>query len=427
MKKYENLSRTELENLLGELESSYNAAKEKGLNLDMSRGKPSAEQLDLSLEIINMQGRYKSLDDTDCRNYGGLYGIPEARRLAAEVMEVPAENTIVSGNSSLRLMYDAISRSFTHGVMGNTPWCRLEKVKFLCPSPGYDRHFGITEYFGIEMITIPMDETGPDMDLVEKHVNEDEAVKGIWCVPKYSNPSGISYSDETVKRFAQLLPAAPDFRIYWDDAYVEHHLYDNDQDEIIDLLVECEKYGNEDLVYKFCSFSKISFAGAGISAIAASKANLEYILKSFFYQTIGPDKLNMLRHALFFKDLAGVKAHMKKHARIVRPKFETVLNILERELDGLGIASWTKPKGGYFISLDTLPGCAKDVVALCKEAGVVMTGAGATYPYGMDPKDSNIRIAPTFPTVEELSQATDLLALCIKLTGVRKLLAGSTA
>ncbi|WP_343256304.1 aminotransferase class I/II-fold pyridoxal phosphate-dependent enzyme, partial [Ligaoa zhengdingensis] len=325
--------------------------------------------------------------------------------------------------SSLDVMYSTVARSMTHGVMGGTPWCKLDRVKFLCPAPGYDRHFAITEYFGIEMITVPMTPAGPDMDLVEKLVSQDEAIKGIWCVPKYSNPQGITYSDETVRRFARLQPAAKDFRIYWDNAYGIHHLYDDDQDYLLEILAECEKAGNPDLVYKFCSTSKVSFPGSGVAAIAASPANLESIRKQLAIQTIGFDKLNQLRHVRFYKNLDGMVEHMKKHAAILRPKFEAVLATLDRELSPCGIATWTKPKGGYFISFNSLDGCAKAIVAKCREAGVVMTPAGATYPYGIDPHDSNIRIAPSFPTPEELALASELFVLCVKLVSIDRILA----
>lgn len=308
------------------------------------------------------------------------------------------------------------------GVLGSTPWCKLDKVKFLCPVPGYDRHFAITEQFGIEMINVPMTCDGPDMDLVEKYVNEDPAVKGIWCVPKYSNPQGYTYSNETVKRFASLKPAAEDFRIYWDNAYAIHDLYEDKNDQLLEILGECEKAGNADMVYEFVSTSKVTFPGSGISALASSKANLDSIKDTMTIQTIGPDKLNQLRHVLYFKNIDGMKAHMMKHAAIMRPKFEAIEEVLSKELDGLEIGSWTKPNGGYFISFEAMEGCAKEIVSKCKEAGVVLTGAGATYPYKKDPKDSNIRIAPTFPSEEELSIATDLFVLCVKLVSAEKLL-----
>lgn len=374
--------------------------------------------MDVLSSGVNLVGE----EGVDCRNYGVLDGIKEAQELLGAISEVSADKIIIYGNSSLNVMYDTVSRAMTHGVMGSTPWCKLDKVKFLCPVPGYDRHFAITEYFGIEMINVPMTPTGPDMDMVEKLVSEDEAIKGIWCVPKYSNPQGISYSDETVRRFAALKPAAKDFRIYWDNAYSVHHLYDDDQDVILEILDECEKAGNPDMVYKFTSTSKISFPGSGIAAIATSKNNIEEIKKQLAIQTIGHDKVNQLRHVLFFKNLDGVVEHMRKHAAILRPKFEAVISTLETELGGLGIGSWVKPKGGYFISFDAMDGCAKAIVAKAKEAGVVMTGAGATYPYGKDPKDSNIRIAPSFPSAEELKLAAELFVLCVKLVSVQKLL-----
>ena len=344
------------------------------------------------------------------------------KHMMADIMGVPAENVIVCGNASLTIMYDTVSRSMTHGVMGSTPWCKLDKVKFLCPAPGYDRHFAITEHFGIEMIPIKMTPQGPDMDTIEKLVAEDDSIKGIWCVPKYSNPQGYSYSDETVKRFAALKPAAKDFRIFWDNAYAVHHLYEDRQDEILEILSECAKAGNPDMVYEFCSTSKISFSGAGVAAMASSQANLEFAKKSMTIQTIGYDKINQLRHVRYFKNFEGIQAHMKKHADMLRPKFEAVISVLEKELNGLGIGTWTNPNGGYFISFDAMEGCAKAIVAKCKEAGVVLTGAGATFPYGKDPKDSNIRIAPSFPTPEEMALATDVFVLCTKLVSVEKLL-----
>lgn len=430
MKAYNMMTKKELMAQKAELDRQFADAKKKGLQLDMSRGKPEPAQLDMGMEILDAltsDSDMKSMEGIDTRNYGLLTGITEAKHLMADVMDVPAENVIVFGNSSLSIMYDMISRSVTHGVMGSTPWCKLDKVKFLCPAPGYDRHFAITQHFGIEMILIPMTPTGPDMDLVEKYVSEDEAVKGIWCVPKYSNPQGITYSDETVRRFAALKPAAKDFRIYWDNAYAVHHLYEEKQDTLLEIMGECEKAGNPDLVYEFCSTSKISFSGAGIAAMATSPANLEDVKKTLTLRTIGYDKVNQLRHARYFKNLEGLRNHMKKHADIIRPKFEAVLSVLEEELGGLGIGEWTKPLGGYFISFEAMDGCAKEIVAKCKELGVVLTGAGATFPYGKDPKDSNIRIAPTYPTAEEMAEATDVFVLCVKLVSVEKLLQDAVA
>ena len=425
MKKYQELTREELIKLKEQLTAEYEDAKGKGLKLDMSRGKPGASQLMLSmpmLDVINSESDMKTVLGNDTRNYGDLDGIGECRRLMADMMSVKKDNVVVCGNSSLNIMYDTVSRSMTKGVNGSTPWAKLDKVKFLCPVPGYDRHFKITEYFGIEMINIPLNADGPDMDMVEQYVNNDEAVKGIWCVPKYSNPTGISYSDEVIKRFANLKPAAEDFRIYWDNAYCIHHLYEDKQDEILNILDECEKAGNPNMVYMFASTSKVSFPGSGVSAVASSLENIDFIESQMTVQTIGHDKINQLRHARYFKDINGMKEHMKKHADLMRPKFEAVLDVLEKELGGLGVGSWTKPYGGYFISFDALEGCAKAIVAKCKEAGVVLTGAGATYPYGKDPKDSNIRIAPSFPTPEEMAMATNLFVLCVKLVSVEKLL-----
>ncbi len=425
MTAYKDLSREELKQLKDSLEKKFAQIKAKGLKMDMSRGKPSAEQLNLSMGMLDVLDSSSTMfceNGIDCRNYGALDGIPEAKKLLADMMEVSPDNVIVFGNSSLNIMYDTVARSMTHGVMGSTPWCKLDKVKFLCPVPGYDRHFGITEHFGIEMILIPMSEDGPDMDMVEELVSTDAAVKGIWCVPKYSNPQGITYSDETVRRFANLKPAAEDFRIYWDNAYGVHHLYEDRQDQLLEILEECKKAGNPDMVYKFSSTSKISFSGSGLAALAASKANLKDVSSTMKMQTIGHDKINQLRHVKFFKDLEGIHAHMRKHAEIIRPKFEAVLTTLENELGGLEIGSWIAPRGGYFISFDALEGCAKAIVAKAKEAGLVMTGAGATYPYGKDPHDSNIRIAPTYPTLEELKEATEIFVLSVKLISVDKLL-----
>ncbi len=425
MKAYSELSKEELMELREQLLAAYEEKKALGLNLDMSRGKPSPTQLGVSvglMDVINSDSDMKSECGIDCRNYGCLDGIPEVKRLMAEMMGTTEDYIFIGGNASLTLMFDTVSRAYTHGIMGETPWCKLDKVKFLCPVPGYDRHFAITEHFGIEMINVPMSETGPDMDMVEELVNSDPTVKGIWCVPKYSNPQGICYSDETVRRFANLKPAAKDFRIFWDNAYVIHHLYEDNQVEILDIIGECEKAGNPDMVFEFASTSKVSFPGSGVSAMATSHANLEDAKKHYTIQTIGNDKVNQLRHARYFKNLDGLKEHMKKHADFMRPKFETTLKVLEEELDGLGIGSWIKPLGGYFISFDAMEGCAKAIVAKCKEAGVILTGAGATFPYHNDPKDSNIRIAPSFPTPEEMQQATEIFVLCVKLVSVQKLL-----
>ena len=409
MQKYSEMSREQLLALKKELDQQYAEIKAQGLALDMSRGKPAADQLDLSMglmDVLSSSADLKCETGVDCRNYGVMDGIPEAKRLLGEISEVSPENIIIYGTSSLNVMFDTVARSMTHGVMGNTPWCKLDKVKFLCPVPGYDRHFKVTEFFGIEMINVPMTPQGPDMDMVEKLVSEDPA-------------------EETVKRFARLKPAAPDFRIYWDNAYSVHHLYDGEekQDFLLEILEECAKAGNPDIVYKFTSTSKISFPGSGIAAVAASKANLDDFRKYMTVQTIGHDKLNQLRHVRFFKNLDGVHAHMSKHAAILRPKFEMVESTLEKELGGLGIGSWTTPKGGYFISFESMDGCAKAIVAKAKEAGVVMTGAGATYPYGKDPKDSNIRIAPSFPPIDELAKAAEVFVVCVKLASVEKLLA----
>ncbi len=401
-----------------EVLEEYNCYKEKKFNLNMARGKPSVEQLNLSMgmmDVLSSSVELKCEDGIDCRSYGVLGGIEECKKLLGDIIEVPSDHIIIYGNSSLNVMFDCISHSMTHGVMGNTPWCKLDKVKWLCCVPGYDRHFAITEYFGIEMINIPMDDNGPDMDMVEDLVSKDPYIKGIWCVPKYSNPNGITYSDEVVKRFARLKPAAPDFRIYWDNAYSVHHLYDDNQDYLIELVSECEKAGNPDLVYKFTSTSKISFPGSGIAALAASKANIEDLKKHLSYQTIGHDKVNQLRHVRYFRNLDGIKEHMKKHADILRPKFELIEDMFEKELSEFGDkVKWTKPHGGYFISLE-VPGHAKEIVSLCSECGITLTPAGSAYPYHKDPNNSNIRIAPSFPTLDELKIATHVLCLAIKI------------
>ncbi|MCI9489328.1 MAG: aminotransferase class I/II-fold pyridoxal phosphate-dependent enzyme [Dorea sp.] len=425
MKPYSQLTKEELAALKKELEKQFKEVKAKGLKLDMSRGKPSKAQLDLScglMDVLKGDSDLVSSDGVDCRNYGILDGIFDARKLLADMSEVPERSILIYGNSSLNVMFDTISRAMTHGFMGSTPWSKLNKVKFLCPVPGYDRHFAITEFFGIEMINVPLLETGPDMDMVESLVSSDASIKGIWCVPKYSNPTGVSYSDETVRRFAHLKPAAKDFRIFWDNAYSIHHLYEDKKDVILEILNECIKADNPDIVLKFISTSKVSFPGSGIAALAASRGNLADAKKYMQFQTIGHDKLNQLRHVRFFGDMQGMYEHMKKHAAILRPKFEKVQEVLERELGGLGIGTWTKPLGGYFISFDSLDGCAKAIVAKAKEAGLIMTGAGATFPYGKDPRDRNIRIAPSFPTVEELELAAQIFVLSVKLVSVDKML-----
>ena len=405
-------------------EAQYSEMKATGLKLDMSRGKPSSSQLDISngiFDCLNSSDVMKAEDGTDCRNYGLLDGIPEAKRLFSEMLGIPVQNIIIGGNSSLNMMFDAISRAMTHGVYGsNQPWMKLDKIKFLCPSPGYDRHFAITELFGFELITIKMNSDGPDMDEVERLVSNDSSIKGIWCVPKYSNPEGVTYSDAVVKRFARLKPAAEDFRIFWDNAYAVHDLYEADQ--LLNIFDECKAAGTEDIVFEFASTSKISFPGSGVSVMAASENNIKQIKSILTIQSIGPDKLNQLRHVKYFKDMAGIRQHMKKQAEVLIPKFELVTSMLEQELTELGLVSFHKPNGGYFISVNVPNGCAKRVVQLCKEAGVVLTSAGATYPYGKDPDDSNIRIAPTFPPLSELKTTMELFCLCVKLAGAEKLL-----
>ncbi len=425
MKAYKSMTKEELTALQEELIKAYEDVKGKGLNLNMARGKPSLDQLDMSMDLLDIYNSSvcaKTPSGVDTRNYGELIGIPESRELMADMMGVPVENVIVFGNASLPIMYDTVSRSFNFGVNGSTPWCKLDKIKFLCPVPGYDRHFAITELFGVEMIAIPMDENGPDMNMVREYVEKDASVKGIWCVPKYANPTGITYSDDVVKAFAALNPAAEDFRIFWDNAYAVHDLYDDDRDVLLEILSECKKAGHEDMVYEFCSTSKISFSGAGIAALATSAKNLEWFKKTMTVQTIGYDKINQYRHVLYFKNADGIMKHMSKHADILRPKFESVLKCFDEQLAALEIASWTKPKGGYFISFNAMDGCAKEIVAKCKEAGVVLTGAGATFPYGKDPHDSNIRIAPSFPSADEMAQAAEVFVLCVKLVTVGKLL-----
>ena len=423
MESFREMSKEELQAQEVEVNKKYQEFKDLDLSLNMARGKPAPDQIDHANGMLETMTDYHAKDGLDVRNYGVLDGLPEMKEIFSDLLDIPAKNIIVGGNASLNLMFDQMMRLVVFGTEGEKPWGQLEKVKFLCPAPGYDRHFAITEYFGIEMINIPMTAEGPDMDLVEKYVNNDESVKGIWCVPLYANPSGESYSDETVRRFANLKPAAKDFRIYWDNAYCVHHLHPDHPDHVLDILSECEKAGNPDMVYKFGSTSKISFPGSGISAIATSKANIDALKKQMNVQMISHDKINQLRHVRFFKNIDGLKAQMAKHAEILRPKFEAVDEILNKELGGLEIGKWTKPNGGYFVSFDSLDGCAKAIVAKCKEAGVVMTGAGATYPYGKDPHDSNIRIAPSFPSLDDLRQAAEIFCVCVKLVSVEKLLA----
>ena len=425
MQAYADMTKEQLQEEEVKLRRLYKEYQGKGLKLDMSRGKPSAEQLDLAMELLNAvdaESVMEAENGIDTRNYGGLDGIPEAKRLMASMMEVRPEQVIVCGNSSLNTMYDMVARGMLLGYLGETPWCKLDKVTFLCPVPGYDRHFAVTEHFGIQMINVPMSEDGPDMDMVEDLVSKDASVKGIWCVPKYSNPQGVVYSDETVRRMANLKPAAKDFRIFWDNAYAVHHLYGAENGRLLNILEECEKAGNPDMVFEFASTSKVSFAGGGIAAIASSEANVADMRKSMTIQTIGFDKVNQLRHVRYFKDAEGMAAHMEKHAALLRPRFELVLETLERELGGRGAGKWISPKGGYFITFEAVDGCATRIIQLAKEADVVMTPAGAPFPYGKDPKDSVIRIAPSYPTLEELKQAGDVFVTCVKLATVEKYL-----
>lgn len=417
----QNLSHEKLTERLSTLKTKYDEYKALGLKLDMSRGKPGAEQLDLSIEMLNpaLLENFKASNGFDVRNYGILDGIPECKKLFSEIFEVPADNVIVFGNASLTIMYDYISQCMIFGA-GAEPWASQKGIKFLCPVPGYDRHFSILEHFGIEMINIPTTQNGPDMDMIESLV-KDEKVKGIICVPMYSNPSGTTYSDETVRRFAALKPAAKDFRVIWDNAYCVHHI-DENHDKLLNIFDTAKEYGSEDFFIEVTSTSKITFPGAGISALAASDANIKAIKNRMTVQTIGYDKINMLRHIKFLKDKAGVEAHMLRHAKILKPKFDAVISAFEKNLSGKGIASWTVPNGGYFISLDVCEGCARKTVALCKDAGVTLTGAGATYPYGKDPEDKNIRIAPTFPSRDELCKAVEILCLCVEIAAIEKIL-----
>jgi aspartate/methionine/tyrosine aminotransferase len=421
---YKRLAPQELESLRAQLIERYNAFQGRGLNLDMTRGKPGPDQLDLANEMLTKvtPDNYKAADGTDCRNYGGLDGLPEAKALFADFMGVTTEETLIGGNASLNLMYDSFMRAMVFGVGdGHTPWSQQGALKFLCPAPGYDRHFAICEQLGMEMITVEMGPDGPDMDTVERLAAADGAIKGIWCVPKYSNPGGVVYGDDVIQRLASMPTAAADFRIFWDNAYAYHHLTDEVPAQIC-MLAACKAAGNPERVYMFGSTSKISFAGAGLAVMAASKANIDWTRKQIFFQTIGPDKLNQLRHVRFFKDLAGIEAHMKKHQALLAPRFAAVQTILERELAGTGLAAWSAPKGGYFVSIDTPDGCARKVVQMAAEAGVKLTGAGATFPYGRDPRDRNIRIAPSLPPVTEIEVAMELVAVCIKIAGIDTLL-----
>lgn len=419
------LSTGELQSRLNFLNARYEEFAGRKLKLNIERGRPGSDQLELSMEMLEFPvagGDCTTREGLDCRNYGLVDGIPEAKELFAEMLEVSPKEIIIGGNSSLNMMYDALSRAMMLGVIdGDGPWNRLPKVKFLCPSPGYDRHFAITELFGVELITIDMTQDGPDMDAVERLAAEDGLIKGIWCTPKYSNPDGITYSDAVVDRLAGMKTRAADFRIFWDNAYTVHHLTDT-PDQLKNIMEACKAAGNPNRVLIFGSTSKITFPGAGIAMMAASEANIAQARKHVGIMTIGPDKLNQLRHVRFLKNMRGIEEHMKKHAKILRPKFDMVLDILQEQLGGLDIAWWNRPRGGYFISFNTLPGCAAATLRLASEAGLAMTPAGATYPYGKDPLDRNIRIAPTLPPLEELKTAMELLCVCVQIAGIRKLL-----
>ena len=424
MKNYNTMTGPELQEELKAVQAAYDEFKARGLKLDMSRGKPGDEQLRLSLpmlDVLTSESVLKAEDGTDVRNYGVLDGIPEAKKLFADLLGVSPSEVIVEGSSSLTIMFDTVSKAYTHGVLGSEkPWMAYDRPKFLCPVPGYDRHFTITEFYNFDMINVPMNEDGPDMDIVEKLVAEDESVKGIWCVPKYSNPSGSTYSDEVVRRFAKMKTAAKDFRIFWDNAYAVHYIYENDP--LLNILNECKKAGNPDRIFMFASTSKITFPGAGVAVIAASEDNINFIKKQINAQAISWDKMNMLRHVRFFKNVDGILAQMAKHAAVLRPRFEAVVSAFDKELGPRGVGSWIKPNGGYFVTYFTPDNCAKRVVGLCKEAGVVLTGAGATHPYNKDPKDNTIRIAPSYPSTEELTTAVELFCICVRLASLEALL-----